>query len=56
MRHAALPPETRRTIGYVRDALIVLVIAVGGMYVLDHPEKFDAFLNWAIGHHYRTNR
>jgi hypothetical protein len=47
----ALSPEKWRTIGYVRDAVIILVIAVGGMYILDHPEKFDAFLRWAIGRH-----
>jgi hypothetical protein len=31
-----------------------LVLALGGMYVLMHPEKFDAFMNWSIGHHYRS--
>ena len=44
-----LTPETWRAIGYARDALVILVIAIGGMYVLSHPEKFDAFLNWMIG-------
>jgi hypothetical protein len=47
-------PDTRQTIAYVRDGLLILVLALGGMYVLMHPEKFDAFMNWSIGHHYRS--
>jgi hypothetical protein len=44
-----LTPETWRVVGYVRDAVVILAIAIGGMYVLSHPEKVDAFLNWMIG-------
>ena len=44
-----LAPNTRRVLGYVRDALIILGIAVGGMYVLDHPEKLDDYLSWLLG-------
>jgi hypothetical protein len=43
-----LTPDAWRAIGYVRDALVILVITVGGMYLLDHPEKFDALLNWML--------
>jgi hypothetical protein len=43
-----LPPDTWRAIGYGRDALVILVITLGGMYLLDHPEKFDALLNWML--------
>jgi hypothetical protein len=46
-----LTTETWRVIGHVRDAMVILVIAIGGMYVLSHPEKVDAFLNWMIGRH-----
>lgn len=45
----SLTRENRRVIGYARDAVVILVIAVGGMYVLSNPEKLDAFLNWVIG-------
>jgi hypothetical protein len=41
----SMTPETWRIIGYLRDAAIILLITVAGMYVLEHPEKFDAFLN-----------
>lgn len=34
--------ETRQSIGYVRDGVLILAVALGGMYVLVHPEKFDA--------------
>jgi hypothetical protein len=43
-----LTPDTWRAVGYARDALVILVITVGGMYLLDHPEKFDALLNWML--------
>jgi hypothetical protein len=43
-----LTPDAWRAIGYMRDALVILVITVGGMYLLDHPEKFDALLNWML--------
>jgi hypothetical protein len=43
--------ETWRIVGYVRDAAIILFIVAGGIYVLEHPEKFDAFLNWMIRRH-----
>jgi hypothetical protein len=46
--------ETRQTIGYVRDGILILALALGAMYVLAHPEKFDAFMNWTIGQHYRS--
>jgi hypothetical protein len=41
--------KTWRMIGYVRDATVILSIAVGGMYVLSEPEKLDLFLNWMLG-------
>jgi hypothetical protein len=44
-----LTRETWRVIGHVRDVTVILVIAVGGMYVLSNPAKFDAFLNWMRG-------
>jgi hypothetical protein len=47
----SLTPENRRVIGYARDTLVILGIAIGGMYVLSKPEKLDAFLNWMIGRH-----
>ena len=47
----SLTPENRRVIGYARDTLLILGIAIGGMYVLSNPEKLDAFLNWMIGRH-----
>ena len=47
----SLTPENRRVIGYARDTLAILGIAIGGMYVLSNPEKLDAFLNWMIGRH-----
>jgi hypothetical protein len=43
--------ETWLIVGHVRDAAIILFIVVGGIYVLEHPEKFDAFLNWMIRRH-----
>jgi hypothetical protein len=46
--------DTRQTIAYVRDGLSVLVLAFGGMYILVHPEKFDASMNRTIDHHYRS--
>jgi hypothetical protein len=54
MKTAEAKPETRQTIVYVRDGVLILALALGGMYVLVHPEKFDAFLNWTIGRHYRS--
>jgi hypothetical protein len=45
----SMTPETWRVIGYLRDAAIILLITVAGIYVLEHPEKFDAFLNWMSG-------
>jgi len=44
-----LKASRREIIGYIRDALIIVGIAVGGMYVLDHPETVDTFLNWVLG-------
>ena len=46
-----LSRETWRVIGHVRDMALILVIAVGGMYVLANSDKFDAFLNWMVGRH-----
>ena len=46
-----LTPETWRVIGYVRDAVAIVAIVAGGIYVLSHPEKVDAFLNWTLGRH-----
>jgi hypothetical protein len=48
-----LTPDTWRVVGYVRDVLIILVIALGALYLSEHPEKFDAFMYWIIGHRYR---
>jgi hypothetical protein len=46
-----MTPETGRVIGYVRDAMVILAIVIGGTYVLSHPEKVDEFLNWVLGRH-----
>jgi hypothetical protein len=46
-----LTPETWRVIGYVRDAVVILAIVAGGMYVLSHPEKVEAFLNLMLRRH-----
>jgi hypothetical protein len=48
-----LTPKTWRMIGYVRDVLIILGIALGAWYLSEHPEKFDAFMYWTIGYRYR---
>jgi hypothetical protein len=50
----ALTPDTWRIIGYVRDIVIILGIMFGAMYFYEHPEAFDAFLYWSIGHYYRN--
>jgi hypothetical protein len=34
-------PKAREIIGHARDALLIFVIVMAGMYVLDHPEKVD---------------
>jgi hypothetical protein len=47
----SLRPETYKNIGYVRDALLSLVIVALSMYFLENPDKFDAFLNWMLGRH-----
>jgi hypothetical protein len=47
----SLTPDIWRAIGYARDGLVILVIAIGGMYVLSNPAKIDAFLNWMAGRH-----
>jgi hypothetical protein len=44
-----LKTSQRQIIGYVGDALVILVIVLGGMYILSSPEKVDAFLNWMLG-------
>ena len=46
-----LTPETWRMIGYARDAMLILAIAIGGMYVLSHPENVDTFFNWILVRH-----
>jgi hypothetical protein len=48
-----LTSDTWRTIGYVRDLIVILGILFGAMYFYDHPEAFDAFMYWSIGHYYR---
>jgi len=48
-----LSPDTWRIVGYVRDIVIILGILFGAMYFYDHPEAFDSFLYWSIGHYYR---
>ncbi len=47
------PSDTWRIIGYVRDVAIILGILFGAMYFYEHPEAFDAFMYWLIGHRYR---
>jgi hypothetical protein len=49
----ALTPNTWRTIGYVRDIVVILGIALSALYLSWHPEKFDAFMYWLIGYRYR---
>jgi hypothetical protein len=44
-------PKAREIIGHARDALLIFVIVLAGMYVLDHPEKVDTFLNWLLRRH-----
>ena len=46
-------PDTWRIIGYVRDIVVILGIALGALYLSWHPEKFDAFTYWLIGYRYR---
>jgi hypothetical protein len=48
-----MKPGTWRVIGYVRDIVIILGIALGALYLSWHPEKFDAFMYWLIGYRYR---
>ncbi len=48
LRQVELQADRNETIGYIRDALIILGIALGGLYVLSHPEIIDAFLNWML--------
>ena len=38
--------STREIIGYVRDALIIVIAA--GWYALLNPDAVDAFLDWAV--------
>jgi hypothetical protein len=46
--HIHLMRNAREVIGYARDALVIFVIVTAGIYVLEHPEKIDAFLNWVL--------
>jgi hypothetical protein len=48
-----LSPHAWSIIGYVRDIVIILGSLFGVMYFYEHPEAFDAFLYWSIGHYYR---
>ena len=43
---AAMDASTREIIGYVRDALIIVIAA--GWYALLNPDAVDAFLDWAV--------
>jgi hypothetical protein len=43
--------KSRPTMAIVRDALVIFVVVAAGLYVLSHPEKTDAFLNWMLGRH-----
>jgi hypothetical protein len=45
-----LTPEIWRVIGYVRDAMVILIIVIVAMYVFDNPDRVDAFLNWIFRH------
>jgi len=47
-----LKPDTYETIGYIRDALIIVGIVAAGMYFLSYPDKFDAVLNFMLGRHH----
>jgi hypothetical protein len=38
----------RKTIAYIRDALLVFVPLGGLIYFLAFPDAFDAFLNWMV--------
>jgi hypothetical protein len=40
--------RARGVIGYARDILLIILIVAAGMYVLAHPEKVDALLNWML--------
>jgi len=44
-------PELHKNIGSIRDALFILIIVAAGMYLLENPDKFDAFLNWMSSRH-----
>jgi hypothetical protein len=47
-----LPPfrNTRlaNALGHVRDILVIAFIVGADLYVLNHPEKIDAFLDWIL--------
>ena len=32
-------PNTREIVGYIRDALVILIVVSVGMYVLSHPDE-----------------
>ena len=49
--HIRPMPKAREIIGAARDALLIFVIVLAGMYVLDHPEKVDTFLDWILRRH-----
>lgn len=51
IKHIRAMRKSREIIGYVRDALVILIIVAAGMYVLNYPEKVDAFLNWMLRRH-----
>jgi hypothetical protein len=39
-----------KTLRYVSDGLIILVILGGLWFFLQYPEKLDALLDWMVGH------
>jgi hypothetical protein len=38
-----------KVIGSVIDILVIASIVGGGLYIMNHPEKIDFFLNWILG-------
>jgi hypothetical protein len=44
-------PEARKVAKYTFDVLLVFVPLAIVIYFCTYPDKFDAFLNWMVGHH-----
>jgi len=42
--------EARKIAKYTLDVLLILVPLVVVIYFLAYPDKFNAFLNWMVGH------